>query len=149
MTISGIATSSVGAATNIGTSIVEKLLNSKQIKDLNAAFERDKMLTMKFERQIEEVKRHQDSPHLSLLYYSIKQFLGADHLLMAILKEVLVEVLVDVKGEEEKKEMASLMNSKDGVQYNPLDAGALVEGGKVIGQNSFKMAGQVCWSIKL
>ena len=63
---------------------------------------------------------------------------------MAILKEVLVEVLVDVKGEEEKKEMASLMNSKDGVQYNPLDAGALVEGGKVIGQNSFKMAGQVC-----
>ena len=128
---------------------MEKLLNSKQIKDLNAAFERDKMLTMKFERQIEEVKRHQDSPHLSLLYYSIKQFLGADHLLMAILKEVLVEVLVDVKGEEEKKEMASLMNSKDGVQYNPLDAGALVEGGKVIGQNSFKMAGQVCWSIKL
>ena len=123
---------------------MEKLLNSKQIKDLNAAFERDKMLTMKFERQIEEVKRHQDSPHLSLLYYSIKQFLGADHLLMAILKEVLVEVLVDVKGEEEKKEMASLMNSKDGVQYNPLDAGALVEGGKVIGQNSFKMAGQVC-----
>ena len=128
---------------------MEKLLNSKQIKDLNAAFERDKMLTMKFERQIEEVKRHQDSPHLSLLYYSIKQFLGADHLLMAILKEVLVEVLVDVKGEEEKKEMASLMNSKDGVQYNPLDAGALVEGGKVIGQNSFKMAGQVCWAMKL
>ena len=128
---------------------MEKLLNSKQIKDLNAAFERDKMLTMKFERQIEEVKRHQDSPHLSLLYYSIKQFLGADHLLMAILKEVLVEVLVDVKGEEEKKEMASLMNSKDGVQYNPLDAGALVEGGKVIGQNSFKMSGQVCWAMKL
>lgn len=143
--IAGIATSSVGAATNIGTSIVEKLLNSKQIKDLNAAFERDKMLTTKFERQIEEVKRHQDSPHLSLLYYSIKQFLGADHLLMAILKEVLLSALVNVNGEEEILEMASLMKqeSKDGVQYNPLDAGALVEGGKVIGQNSFKMAGQV------
>ena len=149
--ISGIATSSVGAATNIGTSIVEKLLNSKQIKDLNAAFERDKMLTTKFERQIEEVKRHQDSPHLSLLYYSIKQFLGADHLLMAILKEVLLSALVNVNGEEEILEMASLMKqeSKDGVQYNPLDAGALVEGGKVIGQNSFKMAGQVCWPFKL
>jgi len=143
--IAGIATSSVGAATNIGTSIVEKLLNSKQIKDLNAAFDRDKMLTTKFERQIEEVKRHQDSPHLSLLYYSIKQFLGADHLLMAILKEVLLSALVNVNGEEEILEMASLMKqeSKDGVQYNPLDAGALVEGGKVIGQNSFKMAGQV------
>jgi len=141
--IAGIATSSVGAATNIGTSIVEKLLNSKQIKDLNAAFERDKMLTTKFERRIEEVKRHQDSPHLSLLYYSIKQFLGADHLLMAILKEVLLSALID--GDEEKREPASLMKqeSKNGVQYNPLDAGALVEGGKVIGQNSFKMAGQV------
>merc|ERR1712156_1050644 len=103
------------------------------------------MLTTKFERQIEEVKRHQDSPHLSLLYYSIKQFLGADHLLMAILKEVLLSGLVDGKGEEDKREPASLMKqeSKDGVQYNPLDAGALVEGGKVIGQNSFKMAGQV------
>merc|ERR1712013_331825 len=143
--IAGIATSSVGAATNIGTSIVEKLLNSKQVKDLNAAVERDKMLTTKFERQIEEVKRHQDSPHLSLLYYSIKQFLGADHLLMAILKEMLLSGLVDGKGEEDEREPASLMKqeSKDGVQYNPLDAGALVEGGKVIGQNSFKMAGQV------
>ena len=27
-----------------------------QVKDLNAAFERDKMLTTKFERQIEEVE---------------------------------------------------------------------------------------------
>merc|ERR1712004_965487 len=46
---------------------------------------------------------------------------------------------------EDKREPASLMKqeSKDGVQYNPLDAGALVEGGKVIGQNSFKVAGQV------
>ena len=119
-----------------------------------------------------QVKRHQDSPHLSLLYYSIKQFLGADHLLMAILKEVLLSgLLVDANGDqEEKREPASLMKqeSKDGVlynpldrhlrhhhhhhhcnhhqvQYNPLDAGALVEGGKVIGQNSFKMAGQVCF----
>ena len=64
---------------------------------------------------------------------------------MAILKEVLLSALINVNGEEERLEMASLMKqeSKDGVQYNPLDAGALVEGGKVIGQNSFKMAGQV------
>lgn len=41
--IAGIATSSVGAATNIGTSLVEKILNSKQIKDMNEAFNRDKV----------------------------------------------------------------------------------------------------------
>ena len=88
-------------------------------------------------------------------------------MLTDIFKEVLLSGLVDGKGEEDKREPASLMKqeSKDGVlynpldrhhhyhhhcnhhqvQYNPLDAGALVEGGKVIGQNSFKMAGQVCF----
>ena len=30
--IAGIATSSVGAATNIGTSIIEKAINSKQVR---------------------------------------------------------------------------------------------------------------------
>ena len=66
-------------------------------------------------------------------------------MLTDIFQEVLLSGLVDGKGEEDKREPASLMKqeSKDGVQYNPLDAGALVEGGKVIGQNSFKMAGQV------
>ena len=32
--IAGIATSSVGAATNIGTSIIEKAINSKQVNNL-------------------------------------------------------------------------------------------------------------------
>ena len=41
--IAGIATSSVGAATNIGTSLVEKILNSKQVKDMNEDFNRDKV----------------------------------------------------------------------------------------------------------
>ena len=142
--IAGIATSSVGAAANIGTSIVEKLLNSKQIKELNVAFDRDKMLTTKFERQIEEVKRHRDSPHLSLLYYSIKQFLGQGHLLMAVLKEVLLSGLAEAGGKEAGDQPYLLkQESKEGVTFNPLDAGALVEGGKVIGQNSFRMAGQV------
>ena len=31
--IAGIATSSVGAATNIGTSIIEKAINSKQVQN--------------------------------------------------------------------------------------------------------------------
>jgi len=142
--IAGIATSSVGAATNIGTSIAEKMLNSKQIKDLNTAFERDKMLTTKFENQIEYVKRHCDSPHLSFLYYSIKQFLGPNHLLMTILKEVLVKEDKAGKGEDMMQQPSLLtQESRDGVQFNALDAGALVEGGKVIGQNSFRMAGQV------
>ena len=41
--IAGIATSSVGAATNIGTSLVEKILNSKEVKDMNEAFNREKV----------------------------------------------------------------------------------------------------------
>ena len=41
--IAGIATSSLGAATNIGTSLVEKILNSKEVKEMNEAFNRDKV----------------------------------------------------------------------------------------------------------
>merc|ERR1719410_1776435 len=62
--IAGLATSSVGAATNIGTSMVEKILNSRQIKEMNAAFERDKDITLKLEAQIEEVRRFKESQHL-------------------------------------------------------------------------------------
>ena len=54
--IAGIATSSVGAATNIGTSLVEKILNSRQVKEMNAAFERDKDITLKLEEHIEDIK---------------------------------------------------------------------------------------------
>ena len=39
--IAGIATSSVGAATNIGTSLVEKILNSKQVREMNTAFDNE------------------------------------------------------------------------------------------------------------
>ena len=38
----GIATSSVGAATNIGASLAEKILNSRQVREMNVAFARDK-----------------------------------------------------------------------------------------------------------
>ena len=34
-------------------------------------------------------------------------------------------------------------DSKDNVKFNPIDAGMFVESGKVIGQNSFRVAGQV------
>ena len=36
--IAGIATSSVGAATNIGTSIIEKAINSKQVENIRKGF---------------------------------------------------------------------------------------------------------------
>ena len=41
--LAGLATSSVGAATNIGTSRVEKTLNSKEVKEMNEAFNMDKV----------------------------------------------------------------------------------------------------------
>lgn len=164
--IAGIATSSVGAAANIGTSLVEKILNSKQIKEMNSAFSRDKEITNKFENQVEQIKRFSDSAHLTSLYYSTKEILGEKHLLMTILRGVLLfETLetatvsaslvpggastnTEMKPSSENSKTtikASLFkqSSKDGVHFNPLDPGMLVEGGKVIGQNSFRVAGQV------
>ena len=36
-----------------------------------------------------------------------------------------------------------VQSEEDRLKYNPLDAGVLVEGSKVIGQNSIRVAGQV------
>jgi hypothetical protein len=181
--IAGIATSSVGAATNIGTSLCEKALNSRQIKDMNSAFERDKDITLKLEEKIEDIKHYKDSAHLNMLLVLVQQLLGPDHILLTILKGILVCELSGSPGlgEFETKQIfpcdssASLVSmaatagvastamiaanaasssstsstltllkaSKDAVKFNQLDAGVLVEGGKVIGQNSFNVAGQV------
>jgi len=161
--IAGIATSSVGAATNIGTSLAEKILNSKQIKDMNEAFERDKEITQKFETQLEDIKRYKVSAHLSTLYYSIKTFIGEKHILLPVLQTVLLYENTPEERVSQGTEHSNALldgspgggncppatpsllkqDSKDKVKYDHIDAGMFVEGGKVIGQNSFRVAGQV------
>jgi len=167
--IAGIATSSVGAATNIGTSVAEKILNSKQIKEMNVAFARDKEITQKFESQLVDIERYKESAHLSTLYYSIKGCIGDKHLLLPVLQTVLLfqqeknTSIEDSSRSQTKEETSSEIstkefcsenlppttpsllnqNSKDHVNFNPIDAGMFVESGKVIGQNSFRVAGQV------
>ena len=74
--IAGIATSSVGAATNIGTSLVEKILNSKQVKEMNAAFERDKEITLKLEHQLDVIKTYQTSSNIENLLQHVTNVLG-------------------------------------------------------------------------
>lgn len=190
--IAGIATSSVGAATNIGTSLVEKILSSKQVRDMNAAFERDKDITGKLDSQLEKVKSYRESPHLETLLIFAQQFLNADHIVVTLLKGILLsnddqnnnltsdletkhgeesQVVTPMSEEESETVMfptedcnisserlvaagvasiatsaasSSLLSaSKDGVKYSPMDAGVFVESGKVIGSNSFRVAGQV------
>jgi len=232
--IAGIATSSVGAATNIGTSVIEKILNSRQIKEMNAALERDKDITLKLESQIDDIRRYKDSAHLSLLLLSIEKLLGSDHLIFTVLQGILLYDLTSAfpfsgaltaKGFQSAESIATAAvtaaanktaavalaqsaanpafigeasaavvgscaaaatavgiaaesslsaaaatgaavvadgslavvstsgkettvallkeTSRDGVKYNPLDAGVFVESGKVIGQNSIRVAGQV------
>ena len=197
--IAGIATSSVGAATNIGTSLVEKILNSKQIKDMNAAFERDKEITGKLDTQLESVKNYRDSPQSEKLFVFAQQLLKADHIVVTLLKGILlnqdqnnnsdsttdsdsslndaetqIEKLSPVENNEtehitedlddsglgaerlaasgvagaavmasSRSSMSLISATKDGVKYSAMDAGVFVESGKVIGSNSFRVAGQV------
>ena len=155
--IAGIATSSVGAATNIGTSVAEKILNSKQIKEMNEAFARDKEITRKFESQLEDIKRYKESAHLSTLYYSIKDCIGEKHILLPVLQSVLLydkeaeakpNILSRDRGEQLKDSdeqsleasgseylsptTPSLLkqDSKDNVKFNPIDAGMFNVRGK-------------------
>jgi len=178
----------VGAATNIGTSLVEKILNSKQVRDMNAAFQRDKDITGKLDSQLENVKLYRDSPQLESLLLFAQHLLNADHIVVTLLKGILLreddqnnnidekqktknkdtEIVApldddDTGGILPESDMAAeglvvagvatmatsaastslLSASKDGVKYNPMDAGVFVESGKVIGSNSFRVAGQV------
>ena len=74
--IAGIATSSLGAATNIGASLVEKIVNSKQIREMNAAFQRDKEITLKLESQLDSMKYYKRSENLQGLLEHVKNLLG-------------------------------------------------------------------------
>ena len=86
--IAGIATSSVGAATNIGTSVIERIINSKQIKDMTGALTVDRELTLKIESQIDDLRRYKDSIHLGALIAAMEALLGANHIVVAILHSV-------------------------------------------------------------
>ena len=158
--IAGLATSSVGAATNLGSSLVEKIVNSKQVREMNAAFHRDKEITLKLEQQLELVKQYQSSKNVEKLLDHVTLMLGSKHLLITILKRILledstpkIEEIVQDNIEEEIENTTESTNcqtdallvqsEEEKLKYNPLDAGVLVEGGKVIGQNSIRVAGQV------
>ena len=86
--IAGIATSSVGAATNIGTSVIERIINSKQIKEMTAALSVDKELTLKIESQIDDMRRYKDSMHLAILLNAMEAMLGTNHIIIAILRSI-------------------------------------------------------------
>ena len=108
-------------------------------------------MTLTFERQLHELKqKYKDSPYLSRLYYSIKKSIGESHLLIPVLQIVLLYDL-DHSGTEQLDSDSGLparpsiltASNSDRMKVNPLDVGMLAEGGKVIGQNSLRVAGQV------
>ena len=154
--IAGIATSSLGAATNIGTSVVEKIINSKQIREMNEAFDRDREVTMKFEDQLQDLRKtYKDSPYLSTLYYSIKESIGESHLLIPVLQTILLyddnpfhsrtetDTATERHNLPQNPSLLTSSNSAENLRFNPLDAEMVLDGGKVIGQNSLRVAGQV------
>jgi hypothetical protein len=198
--IAGIATSSVGAATNISSSVVERIISSRQIKDMTGALSVDRELTLKIESQIDDLRRYKDSIHLGTLISAMEALLGANHIVVAILHSVF---MYDVSGllgisakffsegvhnaiksmNDSRALVASVMTksqsdtalvvaasgcaasavaasatstnlakdcgktvakqaSKD-LKYNPFGPDIFVETGKVVGQNSTRLAGQV------
>ena len=148
--IAGIATSSVGTAASVGTSLVEKIINSSQIKEMNAALERDKEISNKLDGQLEQVSRFRESRNLHGLLLLTNELLGETHLLSVILESFLVLIPGLEQSEVESYDSAKLsrqtllrQSSVDDVKHSVLGPDVLAEGSKVIGQNSFRAAGQV------
>ena len=57
-----------------------------QVKEVNAALERDKDITTKLESQIDDIKRFKESAHLHSLLIGITDLLGPDHILVTLLQ---------------------------------------------------------------
>jgi len=156
--IAGIATSSVGAAANIGTSVIEKVVNSRQVKALNLALERDKTVMDKLRTQMGSLKKYESSAKLRELMKGAETLLGEDHLLLLLLRgelhleentPTLASSCSCVAAPESDDSLPSqartllTQTSRDDVNYSVMDTGVLVESSKVIGQNTFKATGQV------
>jgi len=159
----GIATSSVGAASNIGTSLLEKVVNSRQVKELNTAFSRDKEIVEKLAGQVGRMEEFGGRRSAGELVEEAAGILGDHHLLLHILRgslgveePSLTPSSSSTMVKEEEGSSYSLVEappsstrtlltqtSSDRMAYSPLDPGVLVESSKVIGQNSLKAAGQV------
>merc|ERR1719266_525800 len=92
--IAGIATSSVGAASNIGTSLIEKVVNSRQVKELNAAFGRDRELVEKLAGQVGSLEKFGESGRRVELLETAASLLGEQHLLLHIIKAALAASLL-------------------------------------------------------
>lgn len=199
--IAGIATSSVGAATNIGTSLIERIINSKQIKEMTGAISVDRELTLKIESQIDDLRRYKDSVHLGVLIGAMENLLGTNHIIVAILHSLFnfdVSGLLGIsskffsegvhnaiKSINESKTVVAAMVTKSqsdsalvmaasgvaagagaaaaclptsnsssatvancakvtkDIKYNAFGPDIVVETGKVVGQNSTRLAGNV------
>eukprot|EP00093_Oithona_nana_P010927 10927.XXX_217785_219014_1 [CDS] Oithona nana genome sequencing. len=206
--IAGIATSSVGAATNIGTSLIERIINSKQVKEMTGALTVDRELTLKIESQIDDLRRYKDSVHLGALISAMEMMLGSNHIVVAILHSLFLfdtsgilgisakffseGVQNAIKSMNDSKSLVAAVVTKSqsdsallstastsaaaactaalaassasgsstalackdscktvakqaskDIKYNPFGPDIFVETGKVVGQNSTRLAGKV------
>lgn len=162
---------------------------------------------MKIESQIDDLRRYKDSIHLAALLVSVEQLLGAQHLLVAILRSIFAYDMTGVIGMSErffsqsiKDTLVSMSEAKsmvhgivesttssvgaasvtaaglaagalaaaatstaivpkelgkaaassaaksaaqNGLKYNPFGPDVFIETGKVVGQNSTRLAGNV------
>ena len=152
--IAGIATSSVGTATTFGTSLVEKIINSNQIKDMNAALERDKEISKELEEELKQLTIFRQSSNLHNLLLFSSELLGEKHLLLVILSSILGPVhhphMVEVEGDKEEKIRLSRQTllkqtSSDCVEGDLAGSDVLMEGGKAIGQTIGLSAAFLAW----
>ena len=157
--IAGLATSSVGTAATVGTSLVERVINSNQIKDMNAALKRDKEISNKLEYELQQVCDFRESKNLHSLLLFAKELLGDKHLVIVILENVLAPLIVSdmLEGHHEKeandsakirRETLLKQTSADCVESDLLGSDVLMEGGKVIGQSIGFSVAFLVWDAK-
>ena len=154
--LAGLATSSAGTAANIGTGLMEKVVNSRQVKQLDTAFERDREVVEKLAGQLGRLEQWCGREEGRVV--EVTTMLGEDHLLLHLLREAMrtqkekadavtsTSPLSSPSQDSAPSAARTLLTqgSRDGLNVSLVNSGVVVESSKVIGQNSFKATGQVC-----
>ena len=73
-----------------------------KVRDCSSAMTIDKDLTLKIESQIDDLRRYKDSVHLGALLVAVEQLLGAEHLLVAILRSIFAYDMTGIIGMSER-----------------------------------------------
>lgn len=127
--IAGITAGAAGVGTNLGTSFVEKAINSSKVKEADEAVQKACDAAQKVRETIELWQKRMDYARLSYLYYIAREILELDPMIISIMQGVLKAVVQNgEKGLSAVAETTTKAAGTAGVKIGVKAAGSIIIG---------------------